>query len=336
MSELAITRKSSLNRHSLVFSVVVPCFHEENLIEPLLERLIPVMKELKERFEIVMVDDGSSDATSDQIRLMMKKYTEIKLLRLSRNFGKEIAISAGLDHACAQAVIIIDADLQHPPELIPEFVAAWRRGFDVVYGIRRSRQDESLIKKLFARSFYWLLKRTGEIPIPTDAGDFRLIDSKVAEALCSLPERNRFMKGLYAWVGFRQTGIVYDVSTRSSGQSKYNFWRLWKFALDGLTAFTTVPLKIWTYVGAIVAMSAVTYATYEIVRTLVMGKDVPGYASLIVSVLLLGGLQLISLGIIGEYMGRIFIEVKGRPQYLIAEQRGFDSDGEMRERNSKK
>ena len=235
-------------------------------------------------------------------------------------------MTAGLDAAHGDAVIPMDADLQDPPELVADFIAKWREGFDVVYGVRRSRESDSRVKRATARVFYRLFNRLTALPIPENTGDFRLMDRRVVSALRQLPERNRFMKGLFSWVGFRQTGIAYDRDARAAGRSKWNYWRLWNFALDGITGFSTVPLRLWSYAGAIVALIAFLYAAFLIARTIVLGVDVPGYASLMVVILFLGGVQLISLGVIGEYLGRLYHEAKQRPTYLVGRTYGLDED----------
>jgi glycosyltransferase involved in cell wall biosynthesis len=250
----------------------------------------------------------------------------VKLIDLSRNFGKELALTAGLDHASGEAVIPIDADLQDPPELIGEFVRLWREGYDVVYGVRKLRTGDGLGKRLTARMFYHLFNSLTEVCIPENTGDFRLMDRRVVEALRRLPERNRFMKGLFSWVGFRQTGVEYDHDARAAGTSKFKFWKLWNFAIDGITAFSTLPLRVWSYVGVGISLLAFLYAMFIMFRTLAMGSDVPGYASLIVAVLFLGGIQLITLGVIGEYLGRLYAEAKQRPPYVVGRTYGFDED----------
>lgn len=309
----------------LDLSVVVPLYGEESNVDFLLERLESVLAATGLSYEIVCVDDGSRDRTLDHLILHHYRNPAVKVIALSRNFGKEIAMTAGIDAASGAAVIPIDADLQDPPELIPELVARWRQGYEVVYAQRRSRQGETWLKRTTAKAFYGLIGRMTAIEIPSDTGDFRLIDRRAVDALKQLPERTRFMKGLFAWVGFRQTAVLYDRAPRHSGQTKWNYWRLWNFALDGITSFSFGPLRIWSYVGSLISLGAFGYGAFLIVRTLFLGIDVPGYASLMVTMLFLGGIQLLTLGIMGEYLGRIYEEVKGRPLYLVRERYGLEA-----------
>jgi glycosyltransferase involved in cell wall biosynthesis len=257
----------------------------------------------------------------------------VVIVNLSRNFGKEIALTAGLDHARGEAVIVMDTDLQHPPELIPELIAKWREGYDVVYATRRARSEETWLKRRTTHWFYRLMRTIGEMPIPENAGDFRLLNRRCLDALASCREHRRFMKGLFSWIGFEQTSIAYDCAPRFAGQSKWNYWRLWNFAIEGITSFTIAPLKLSTYLGLATALAAFLYGAYVIGRTMWFGIELPGYASLITVVLLLGGVQLVALGVIGEYVGRVFIETKGRPLYLV---RDFYSaqDSERRPREA--
>jgi glycosyltransferase involved in cell wall biosynthesis len=248
----------------------------------------------------------------------------IKIVDLSRNFGKEAALTAGLEYANGDVVVPLDADLQDPPELIPELVAKWREGYDMVVAVRRDRGADSLAKRTSAGLFYRVIRRLSGVPVPAQAGDFRLIDRRVVEALKLLPERTRFMKGLFAWVGFRQATISYARPARVAGSSKWRYWKLWNFALDGLLSSTTLPLRIWTYLGLVAAVVALSYMLLIVLRTLVYGVDVPGYASLAAMLLFFSGMNMIGLGIMGEYLGRVFIEVKQRPQFLVRQAIGFD------------
>jgi glycosyltransferase involved in cell wall biosynthesis len=307
-------------------TVVVPMFNEADCVDLFFDRIEPVLDGLGGGYDIVCVDDGSNDDTVARLIAHRARNPAIKVLCLSRNFGKDIALSAGLDHAHGDAVVIIDADLQDPPELIPELHTRWLEGYDVAYAARASRSSDTLAKRTSASWFYRLYNHLTDIRIPNDAGDFRLLDRRVVEALRRLPERNRFMKGLYAWAGFRQIGVPYARQPRQAGATKWGYWKLWNFALDGITSFSSVPLRIWTYVGLMISVFAFTYAGYLILRTLIMGVDVPGYASLMVSVLLIGGLNLFTLGIIGEYLGRMYTEVKSRPLYLVRDQIGFGDE----------
>ena len=239
------------------------------------------------------------------------------VISLSRNFGKEAALTAELDHANGDVIIPMDVDLQDTPELILKFLDYWREGYDVVYGIRVKREDDPAAKRVTAGWFYRIFNLMSDVKIPEDVGDFRLIDRRVAEAIRQCPERNQFMKGLFAWAGFRSIGVPYERPARAEGESKWRYWGLWNFAIDGLVSFSTAPLRVWTYIGASVALLALAYALYRVVLVLTMGVDVPGYASLITAILFMGGMQLLSLGLIGEYVGRIFAEVKGRPIYIV-------------------
>lgn len=309
-----------------LLSLVVPVFNEADNLPAFFERLIPVLESLDPNWEILCIDDGSEDDSAAFIRARHEAEPRIRLLRLSRNFGKEMALSAGLDHASGEAVIPLDADGQDPPELIPELVAAWREGFQVVLATRRERAGDSLAKRITAGWFYRVLHRVADIRIPRNTGDFRLMDREVVLAVRQMPERTRFMKGVLAWVGFRTTQIYYDRPARHAGTSKFRFRSLWRLALDGLFSFTTLPLKIWTYLGACISLLAFCYAGFLILRTLLLGADVPGYTSLMVVMLFLGGIQLVSLGIIGEYIGRIYRETKRRPLYIVSETAGIQHD----------
>jgi glycosyltransferase involved in cell wall biosynthesis len=305
-------------------SIVAPMFNEAENLDRLFERLTAVLGKIGLSYEIICVNDGSSDATLQKLLQHREKNPTIKIVDLSRNFGKDIALTAGIDHACGAAVIPIDSDLQDPPELIDAMVKKWREGFEVVYATRRSRQGESFAKQITASFFYRIFNSLTDVKMPLNTGDFRLLDRKAVDALSRMPERSRFMKGLFAWVGFRQTAVEYDRDARHAGTSKWNYWRLWNFAIDGITAFSSLPLRVWTYVGVAISFLSFCYATFLIVRTLYLGHvDVPGYASTIVVVLFLGGIQLITLGVLGEYLGRIYVEVKGRPLYLVREAHGI-------------
>lgn len=307
-------------------SIVIPCYNEEPNIDYLFERLISVLEPLEMTYEIVCVNDGSKDNTLKLLVEYHQRNPAIKVVNFSRNFGKEIALTAGIDYTTGDAVIPIDADLQDPPELIGELIAKWREGYDVVYATRRSRQGESWVKKITAQSFYRIIQGLTSVKIPPDTGDFRLMDRKVVEALKQLPETNRFMKGLFSWVGYQQTSILYDRDPRFKGQTKWNYWKLWNFAIEGITSFSSKPLKIWSYIGVLISLISFIYAGFLVIRTLILGTDVPGYASLIIAILFLGGMQLLSLGILGEYLGRIHYEVKRRPLYLVRESYGFKNN----------
>ncbi|EIM25526.1 glycosyltransferase family 2 protein [Microvirga lotononidis] len=303
-------------------SVIIPVHNEGANIAPLCERLLPILNRITSVWEVVFVDDGSRDDTLERIREVSRAEPRVGAVSFSRNFGKEIAIAAGLDHAQGDAVVIMDADLQHPPEMIETFVERWREGYMMVYGQRTDRSDETRVKRGFAHLFYQLFARFGEIALPEGAGDFRLIDRKGVEVLRTLGEKARFSKGLYAWIGFKATGVPFVVEERRFGTSKWSFRKLFRFAFDGIAAFSTVPLRIWTYIGFLISILSIATAVFFMIRTLLFGTDLPGFPSLIVSIMFFSGIQLMSLGIVGEYVGRIFAEVKRRPLYVVAERIG--------------
>ena len=315
----------SLNLDSVEISIVIPLYNESESIEHLFARLTPVLVGLDLNYEIICVNDGSQDDTFKRLIELNQQDSTIKIVSLSRNFGKEIALTAGIDYASGAAVIPIDADLQDPPELIEKLIAKWREGYDVVYATRRSRQGDTWLKRISARAFYRTIGRMSHVPIPVNTGDFRLLDRRVVEAIKKLPERTRFMKGLFAWVGYKQTSVLFDREPRHSGQTTWNYWKLWNFALDGIISFSFLPLKVWSYVGVTISVVSLLYALMLVIRTLIFGVDVPGYASLMVAILFLGGIQLITLGVLGEYLGRVYEEVKGRPLYFVREEYGFDT-----------
>ncbi|KAB0265276.1 glycosyltransferase family 2 protein [Microvirga brassicacearum] len=303
-------------------SVIIPVHNESANIAPLCARLLPVLNRLTPVWEIIFVDDGSPDDTLALIKVQSLREPRIGAVSFSRNFGKEVAIAAGLDHVRGDAVVIMDADLQHPPEMIEAFVAKWREGYLMVYGQRTDRSDETRVKRGFAHLFYRLFSRFGEISLPEGAGDFRLIDRKGVEVLRTLGEKARFSKGLYAWIGFKSTGVPFVVEDRLHGTTQWSFRKLFRFAFDGIASFSTVPLRVWTYLGTLISICSIATATYFLVSTLLFGTDLPGFPSLIVSLTFFSGVQLLSLGIIGEYVGRIFAEVKRRPLYVVAERVG--------------
>jgi glycosyltransferase involved in cell wall biosynthesis len=304
-------------RQPPIFSVVVPAFNEEDVLGDFHARLSRVLQDTRATWEVIYVDDGSQDRTRPLLQDLQLIDPHVTVISLSRNFGKEAAITAGLDHADGEAVIVIDCDLQDPPEVIPELIAVWRRGADMVYATRRQREGDTWMKKTTARLFYRLAGRLSDVAVPADTGDFRLMSQRVVEALRQLPERSRFMKGLFTWVGFATERVYYDRTVRHAGVSKWNYWKLWNFALEGLISFTVMPLKVATYLGLLIAVLAGIYLTEIIIKTLIYSNPVSGYPSLMVVVLFLGGAQLISLGVIGEYLSRIFTETKRRPIYLI-------------------
>ena len=316
---LALPNKPPAGHAELSF--VVPAYNEAGNLPILCEGLARTAKQLGYRCEIIIIDDGSRDDTVATISGLLDQLP-LRLIRLSRNFGKERAMSAGINVANGDAIIIIDADLQHPLALIPEFIRLWKEGNDMAYGVRSNRTDETNAKRQAARIFYQILGRFSTIPIPTDATDFRLIDRKVADALRALPENNRFMKGLYHWVGFKSVAVPFQPLVRGAGKSRYNFPRLLGLAITGLTSFSQVPLRFATLAGAAVSACSILYALWIVGRTLVVGNSVPGWATLTTAILFLGGIELLFIGILGEYVGRIFEEVKGRPIYIVAEDTG--------------
>lgn len=293
---------------------------EEEGLELFFSRLLPVLQSIGLTFEILCINDGSKDETLQKLRQIAMGEPRVQVIDLSRNFGKEAALSCGLDYARGDAIIPIDADLQDPPELIGEMVALWQQGFDVVLPQRVVRTADRFLKRKTAEWFYRLHNTISDSPIPANVGDFRLMDRKVVDALKKLPERRRFMKGLFAWVGFRQALIPYCREARAAGHTKFSGWRLWNFAIEGLTSFSTAPLRIWSYLGLFIALVAFGYGLFIVTRVLLFGREIQGYASLITVVLFLGGVQLIGLGILGEYIGRIYNETKGRPIYIVREQ----------------
>lgn len=305
--------------HDFLLSVVVPAYNEQEVLPELHARLTRVLKDVCARYEIIMVNDGSKDKTLDIIRTLQQQDPHVGYVNLSRNFGKEIAMTAGLDVANGDAVVVIDADLQDPAEVIPELVAGWREGYDVVYARRVSRDGESWFKKSTAAGFYRVIRSVGRVDIPADVGDFRLLGRRAVVALRSLRERHRFMKGLFAWIGFRQKAIDYKRDARFAGETKWNYWKLWNFALEGITSFSIAPLKITSYLGLLTAFASFLYAIFTVYKTIRYGDPVQGYPSLMVVILFLGGIQLIGIGIIGEYLGRMFDETKDRPLYLLDE-----------------
>jgi len=318
-----ILLKTPRNR-SFSLSVVAPMYNEEENIDVFLSRLIPILKKVTPDYNIICINDGSTDNTLEKLIENHKRNSTIEIINLSRNFGKEMALTAGLDYSQGDIVIPIDSDLQDPPELIEEMVNKWKEGFDVVYATRRIRHGENWFKKNTAAFFYKIINTVSEIPIPENTGDFRLMDKRVVVAIRQLPEEARFMKGIFSWVGFKQTAIMYDRQPRFSGKTSWNYWKLWNFSLDGFTSFSHLPIRVWSYIGITISLFSLIYAVTLVTYVIfVKGIDVPGYASLMVVTLFLGGIILISLGVLGEYIGRIFNEVKKRPLYLISDLWGF-------------
>lgn len=298
-------------------TIICPMKNEANNLDAFFARLIPVLESVADSYEILCINDGSDDDTLARLLEERTKNPCLRIADFSRNFGKEAALTCGIELATGDIIIPMDADLQHPPEAIPQMVSCWREGYEVVLARRQNREEEHWLRSSTAGWFYRLQNKISDIDIPADVGDFRLMDRKVVEALKRLPERRRFMKGLFAWAGFRQTTITFVCEPRLAGLSKFSGWRLWNFALEGITSFSTVPLRIWTYIGTGISALTLVYAVVLLAKTLIFGRDVPGYASLITTALFLGGLQLAGLGILGEYIGRIYEEVKQRPIYVI-------------------
>jgi glycosyltransferase involved in cell wall biosynthesis len=300
-----------------VLGIVIPVYNEEISILPFMDAIVPVLEKIGIKYQILFVDDGSEDGTLAAIRAYANAAKSVTVLKLSRNFGKEAALTAGLDAVKGDAVVVIDADLQDPPELIQEFLRLWRDGYHVVYGARRSRSADGPLKRLTAYGFYRVFNVFSPQKIPADAGDFRLMDRRVVEALKQLPERERFMKGLFAWVGFRHIAVPYDRPRRAHGESSWNYWRLFQLAIDGITSFSSLPLRIWTSLGLTISLISAGWGLIVVGKTLFFGIDVPGYASTLIIILFLGGIQLLGLGMIGEYLGRVYWEVKRRPIYIV-------------------
>jgi len=319
MESQRIFEKNKLNlmKKNYFISIVAPAYNEEQNIYPFYERIKKVLDSITENWEIVCVNDGSKDRTLETLVELHNKDKRVKVIDLSRNFGKEIALTAGLDNCKGDLIIPIDIDLQDPPELIPDMIQLWEQGYNVVYATRIKREGETFLKKTTAYIFYKIMDKITNINIPRNTGDFRLIDRKVLESLKELRETHRFMKGLFSWVGFNQVSLPYVREKRFAGNTKFNYWKLWNFALEGITSFSTAPLKFATYFGFLVSLLSVIFAIYIVSKTLVYGSDVPGYPSIMVTILFLGGIQLITIGIIGEYIGRIYNEVKKRPLYFL-------------------
>jgi glycosyltransferase involved in cell wall biosynthesis len=299
--------------------IIVPVYNEQDVLPLFVKRIKQVMQDCDVEWRVIFVDDGSSDDSLAQMKSIHEQEKRFGYLTFSRNFGKEYALTAGLDHATADAAVVIDVDLQDPPELIPDMIAHWHHGYDVVYATRKVRHGESMTKRATASWFYRIINSMSKIDIPKDTGDYRLMSRKAYSAVNKLRERNRFMKGLFAWVGFKQKQIYFEREPRAAGETKWNYGKLWRFALDGITSFSYLPLRFATWIGMTVASFAFLYGAVIIAKTIILGNDVPGYPSLMVVILFLGGIQLTALGIIGEYLGRMFNESKQRPLYLVDE-----------------
>ncbi|MBB1250188.1 glycosyltransferase family 2 protein [Rhizobium sp. G21] len=306
-------------------SIAVPVYNEEDMLVLFLQTVTPILESVTADYEIVFVNDGSRDATLDILTLARARDPRIKVVDLSRNFGKEAALTAALAFCSGRAVIPMDVDLQDPPGLIPVMVEKWREGFDVVLARRADRSSDAMLKRWTSSLFYKTIGRLSDIDIPADAGDFRLMDRRVVDALGALPERARFMKGLFAWLGYRQATVDYVRPARAAGSSKWKPLALWRLGLEGIVSFSSVPLKLWSYIGLACALAGFLYGAYLIGRVLLLGVDVPGYASLASFILFFNGLVLTGLGVVGEYVARIFIEVKGRPLFLVRETWGLEA-----------
>lgn len=316
---------SKPKNHTKLISCVVPVYNEEAVIAEFVSALDKTLKNLAYPYEIVLIDDGSHDDTLTIIKQLRSKLS-FRYVRFSRNFGKEKALSAGLDNARGDAVILLDGDFQHPLELLHEFIAQWEAGYDMVYAVRQDRSDESWLKRTCAKAFYQFASKINRVNIPANAGDFRLLDRKIVNALQKLPERNRFMKGLYSWVGFKQIAIPFEVQPRKSGTSQWSFYSLLDLAITGITSFTAFPLRMIALGGIGVATLAILYALWIVLSTLIFGIKTPGWATIVTAITFFGGLQLFALGVVGEYIGRVFDEVKHRPHYIIDEESSFDDD----------
>ncbi|WP_020589587.1 glycosyltransferase family 2 protein [Desulfobacter curvatus] len=304
--------------HQLI-SIVCPFFNEQEMVSIFINEIYKILNQTHKSFEIVCVNDGSTDSTLEQLLLEKKKRKEIKIVNLSRNFGKEAALTAGLDSSKGDVIIPIDADLQDPPELMLRFLEYWEKGYEVVLAKRNDRSSDSLSKRITAKMFYKVHNIISTTKVPENVGDYRLITRKVLQSLQKLPESQRFMKGLFAWVGYKTAIVEYRRDERKAGCTKFNGWKLWNFALDGITSFSTILLSFWLYLGAAIASVAFIYGSFIVIKTLVLGVDVPGYASLLTIILFMGGIQIIGIGVLGEYIGRLYIESKGRPIYIIDE-----------------
>lgn len=314
--------------HPPHLSVIIPFYNEAANVEPLFTRLIPVLKATQLNWEVICIDDGSQDETHAALSALHGQERRVRIVKLSRNFGKESALSAGLRVAGGHQVLLMDGDLQHPPERIAVMLDVQASGVDVVYGMRCSRLTEGRFRSTLSSLFYRVFSRASEVSIPASAGDFRLMSRRVVDALNTLPEQNRFMKGLYAWVGFSQQAVLYEVEARQSGSSKWSLLKLFGYAWQGVVSFSAAPLRIWSVIGSCIAALALGYAAWIAAETLIYGKDVPGYATLAVAIFFLGGLQLFSIGVLGEYIARIFAETKRRPLFIIEETTGFPHDAD--------
>jgi len=318
-------RRLLMANKAVYISCIVPVYNEELVIQDFLMQLHSYLCQITQQFEIIVINDGSKDKTMEKVLQLPREYS-VKLLNLSRNFGKEIALTAGLEHCSGDVAILLDADFQHPLDTIPVFLREWSEGYEMVYGVRNNRDNETRLKRGFSQFFYWLMSKITKIDIPNNAGDFRLFDRKVIDALNQFPECKRFMKGLYAWVGFKKKAVPFAVQNRRGGKSSWGFIQLAELAITGVTSFSDVPLRVWGLIGFVISFVSLIYAIYIVTVTLLFGADLPGFPTLVVAIMFLGGVQLLSIGILGEYIARIFTEVKRRPKYLLEGKHGFDTE----------
>ncbi|MCY9872523.1 glycosyltransferase family 2 protein [Vibrio barjaei] len=311
-----------------IISIVCPCYNEQAVLTIFMERISSVLQETGYNYEVILINDGSKDDTLSVMESLREQDHHVRTVNLSRNFGKEAALTAGLDLARGEVIIPIDADLQDPPELIHDFLREWNKGFDVVVAKRVDRSTDSWAKKLSAELFYKFHNAVAHVEIPENVGDFRLINRRVLKAIQLLPENQRFMKGIFSWVGFKTSVVEYKRESREAGETSFNGWKLWNFALDGITSFSTAPLRIWLYIGSVISAFAFLYLSITVIKTLIFGIDSPGYASLITVILFLGGVQLIGIGVLGEYVGRLYMESKRRPSYIVESDKYQDAPEE--------
>ena len=303
-----------------IISIIAPCYNEEEVLDIFMPAITTVLDRIAKSYEIVFINDGSSDKTLEKLLQLKEHYRHIRIINLSRNFGKEAAMTAGLDSALGEVIIPIDVDLQDPPSLIVDFIQKWEEGNDVVLAKRVDRSSDSWAKKFSAESFYKFHNKISNVDIPDNVGDYRLMTRKVVTAIQKLPENQRFMKGIFSWVGFKTATVEYKREVRQAGETSFNGWKLWNFALEGITSFSTVPLRIWLYIGVFISLLSLVFGSWIVIKTLVFGVDTPGYASLFTTVLFLGGIQLMGIGILGEYIGRLYMEAKNRPIYIIEDE----------------
>jgi glycosyltransferase involved in cell wall biosynthesis len=308
---------SNLAQSKPIISIVCPLYNEQHMVSVFIDEVTSVLDEINLVYELICVNDGSDDHTLNELITKKNNHPSMRIINLSRNFGKEAALTAGLDASTGEVVIPIDADLQHPPELIKEFIRKWNEGYDVVLAKSIDRSVDSSAKQLTSRWFYSIYNRISDIKLPENVGDYRLMTRRVVDSLKQLPENQRFMKGIFAWVGYSSTTVEYSIGERQAGTSRFHGWMLWNLALDGLTSFSTAPIRIWLYICALVSLVSFFYGSMIVIKTVFLGVDVAGYASLMTVILFLGGIQLIGIGVLGEYIGRMYLEAKRRPVYII-------------------